>query len=171
MGDCRAECKCDHLPAPTWLADDDTKFRSNLSLQSKTGEFVSTCQVVTLKDASGKYLYASPSFLDCFGIHPNKIINRTPKEIFDYDVATELEAGDAATLSTGKTDTRIINWCHRDGTQMLWLVKKVKIKDNLVIGIAFNITAYILACSNEDKIIMDESHTKFVASSLGERVS
>lgn len=124
--------------------------------------------VTFLKDTNGKYLHVSGSFMECFGIHPSKLINRTASEFFNYDVARELEAGDRCAVETGKTDTRIISWAHADGTPMLWMIKKSVVKDGLIIGMAFDITAYIKNHSSGDlRPPMNETHNRMVESSLG----
>lgn len=124
--------------------------------------------VTFLKEANGKYLHVSGSFKECFGIAPGRLINRTAAECFDYDVAKELEDGDRRAVETGQTDTRIINLVHADGHTMLWMIKKTVVKDGLILGMAFDITAYMANHSSGDLLPpMDVTHTRMVESSLG----
>jgi PAS domain-containing protein len=149
----------------------EDNFRTSFCLHSETkcfGCFMYAKYVTFLKDANGRYLRVSASFLECFGIEPRRLVNRTASECFDYVIAKELEDGDRAVLQTGKTDTRIIQWSHTDGRSKLWMVKKAVVKDGLILGMAFDITAYLSVHSNQDgRPPMDATHTRMVESSLG----
>jgi len=123
--------------------------------------------ITFLKEANGRYLHISGAFLECFGINPSRLINRTCYECFDYEMAREFDEGDRCAVATGKTDTRIVNWPHADGHKMLWMIKKSVIKDGLILGVAFDITAYMANHSSGDLLPpMDITHTRMVESSL-----
>ena len=123
--------------------------------------------ITFIKEANGRYLRISGSYKECFGVDPVKIINRTSYECYDYEVAREFEEGDTYAIASGQTDTRIINWPHCDGHTMLWMVKKISLKDDLILGVAFDITAYMRNHSSGDLLMpMNTAHTMMLESFL-----
>lgn len=169
---CTSTCKCDSLPAAESLLE-DSHFRAQFCLHSHAekceGCFLKAkSQVTFLKDASGRYLHVSNSFQKYFGIPASRLINNSPYECFPYEVARELAEGDCLVLRSGKSDTRVIQWRHPESNKKsLWMVKKVLLREGVVMGMAFDITEYVLSCKADNAQAMDDAHTSILAASLG----